>query len=72
MDANKSGKTMTVQSPCINVCVMDDDFEPEICAGCYRTAEEITIWSAADDKLKLEILEKCEQRRKDNQSIVFK
>ncbi|KAF0114156.1 MAG: hypothetical protein FD149_1930 [Rhodospirillaceae bacterium] len=29
-------------SPCIGVCVMDE--ETEWCKGCYRTLEEITTW----------------------------
>lgn len=63
---------MPVQSPCINVCVMDDDFTPEICAGCFRTAEEITLWGSSDDDTKNRILKTCTERRKKDQSIVFK
>ena len=47
------------KSPCISICVLDDD---DICQGCYRTAEEITDWfmSSTDDKR--EVLWRCRER----------
>ena len=59
-------------SPCINICVLDDDLEPEICAGCYRTGDEITLWMSADDDYKKQVLELCEQRRDANMGVRFK
>ena len=35
-----------VASPCISVCVMLP--EAGVCAGCFRTLEEIAAWSALD------------------------
>ena len=37
------------RSPCVSICVLDDD---DICMGCYRSAVEITEWfmSSADEK----------------------
>ncbi|MFK7976618.1 MAG: DUF1289 domain-containing protein [Halioglobus sp.] len=37
------------QSPCVSICVLDDD---DVCQGCFRTAAEITDWfmSSADEK----------------------
>ena len=32
-----------VDSPCVRVCLMHPD--AKICAGCYRTADEIANWS---------------------------
>ena len=32
-----------VESPCIKICVLHP--EERICVGCYRTGEEIGIWS---------------------------
>lgn len=32
-----------IESPCVKICVIHP--EAQICAGCHRTAEEITIWS---------------------------
>jgi predicted Fe-S protein YdhL (DUF1289 family) len=48
------------QSPCISVCLLDDD---DICVGCYRSADEITDWFMADAVGKREILERCNERR---------
>ena len=42
-----------VKSPCVGVCVMDDD---DLCKGCYRTAEEITYWSTFDEERKREVV----------------
>ena len=50
----------TIPSPCISVCLLDDD---DVCVGCYRTAEEITDWFMADDDGRIEILMRCKERR---------
>jgi len=57
---------MSVTSPCISVCVLN---ELDVCEGCYRTAEEITLWSAATEEKKQEMLEKSFERRKQDQTI---
>jgi|TARA_B110000503_G_scaffold34861_2_gene56882 predicted Fe-S protein YdhL (DUF1289 family) len=49
----------TPKSPCISVCVLDDD---DICMGCYRSANEITDWSMGSDEQKREILRKARER----------
>jgi hypothetical protein len=36
-----------VPSPCISVCRMDS--ETGLCAGCYRTLDEIAAWGRMDD-----------------------
>ncbi len=35
-----------VGSPCVSICLLD---EQNVCTGCFRTADEITDWSALDD-----------------------
>lgn len=50
-----------VQSPCVGVCVLDDD---DICIGCLRTSDEICRWVDLDDKGKLAVLKKVELRSK--------
>jgi predicted Fe-S protein YdhL (DUF1289 family) len=35
-----------IESPCISICALDEN---DICVGCYRSAEEITRWSQADN-----------------------
>ena len=46
--------TSEVESPCINVCIIEDGY----CIGCGRTQDEIGEWFYADDDRKLEILER--------------
>ena len=36
-------KRAEIESPCVKVCVIHP--EERICAGCYRTIEEIGGWS---------------------------
>jgi hypothetical protein len=53
-------KPARVQSPCVNVCVMDED--SGYCFGCKRTLDEIADWSAASDPDRLRILSALEDR----------
>ncbi|MCB6176950.1 DUF1289 domain-containing protein [Rhodobacter sp. Har01] len=32
-----------IQSPCVKLCVVHP--EARLCVGCYRTIEEISVWS---------------------------
>ncbi len=48
------------KSPCVSICVLDDN---DVCAGCYRSACEITDWFMADADEKRAILERAEKRR---------
>ncbi|MCX7156004.1 MAG: DUF1289 domain-containing protein [Rhodocyclales bacterium] len=48
-----------VTSPCINVCKM----EAGLCAGCFRTIDEIAGWANAGDDEKRLILAAVAQRR---------
>ena len=48
-----------VESPCINICALDDD---DICIGCYRSIDEICAWRAADDGERRAILERAAAR----------
>lgn len=51
-----------IASPCINLCKMDP--ASGLCAGCYRTLEEITVWSGADDTRRMQILTAVAGRRR--------
>jgi predicted Fe-S protein YdhL (DUF1289 family) len=51
---------MTVESPCIGLCRLDEN---RVCIGCQRTDFEIQSWMFADDKEKLKILESVEKRK---------
>ncbi|MGE5493120.1 MAG: DUF1289 domain-containing protein [Actinomycetota bacterium] len=53
-----------VASPCINVCKMDAG--TGLCAGCFRTLDEIAAWSSADDQKRIDILVKVAERRREH------
>lgn len=39
-----------VPSPCISICKIDE--KSSLCVACYRSLEEITIWSRANEETK--------------------
>lgn len=53
-------KSESVESPCISICVLDED---QLCQGCFRTLQEIGEWSVVDDKQKATILAKSLERK---------
>ena len=56
---------MSIPSPCINVCSMDE--AAGYCAGCFRTIPEITEWSRASEARKQAILDLIAER----QAVLF-
>jgi predicted Fe-S protein YdhL (DUF1289 family) len=40
--SGSAGEAAQVQSPCVSICVMDTP--TGLCAGCYRTLDEIAGW----------------------------
>ncbi|MCR8922702.1 DUF1289 domain-containing protein [Dasania sp. GY-MA-18] len=50
-----------VKSPCISVCVLNEE---DVCEGCYRTALEITDWVMYSNDEKREVLGECKKRFK--------
>ena len=50
---------MTIESPCIRNCCLD---EQDICLGCGRTIEEIIRWGDASDEEKEKILADSKER----------
>ena len=58
-----------IKSPCISVCVLDDD---DICTGCYRSADEITDWFMASDEEKREVLRNAQSRMQAGTSLRLK
>jgi uncharacterized protein len=50
-----------IASPCINVCQVDA--QSGLCTGCFRTIDEITVWSQIDDRRRANILAAVAQRR---------
>ena len=53
-------------SPCVYICQMDKD--SGFCIGCFRTIDEITAWSAADNKSRARILKAVASRREDHEA----
>lgn len=51
---------MTVQSPCVGICQLDDTMQ--YCIGCYRTRWEIAEWLRASDERRTEIIEQAQKR----------
>ena len=51
---------MTIKSPCIQVCVMDD--ESGLCHGCARSLTEIAQWSSYSDAERASILADIDNR----------
>ena len=42
-------------SPCVQICVIHE--EAGICAGCYRTREEIAIWGRLSNEARWAIMD---------------
>ena len=53
-----------VPSPCINVCQLDQD--SACCRGCFRTLDEIAVWSHASNDEKRTIVAAAERRRNES------
>ncbi|MBS7326841.1 MAG: DUF1289 domain-containing protein [Thiopseudomonas sp.] len=50
-----------VPSPCVSVCVLD---EQDICVGCQRTGKEISYWGKMNNDERRAILQQAVQRAK--------
>ena len=51
---------LTISSPCISVCELDDS---NVCKGCFRTIDEIRDWGVMTREQKLQVLENSELRK---------
>ncbi|HET7336140.1 MAG TPA: DUF1289 domain-containing protein [Rhizomicrobium sp.] len=52
-----------IQSPCINVCVMDS--ASGLCAGCGRTLDEIGRWGSLSDAQRKAVMDALAARLRD-------
>lgn len=52
-------KEVLIASPCISICALDAD---DVCVGCYRSGQEITRWSVADNTERRAILTSAAER----------
>jgi predicted Fe-S protein YdhL (DUF1289 family) len=55
-------ENVVVKSPCISICVLNEE---DICEGCYRSAQEITDWTELSNPQKEQVLLKVNERFKD-------
>jgi len=51
-------RSQPIVSPCQNVCKIEDN----ICIGCFRTLDEISVWSKLSDLKRNEIMESVKKR----------
>lgn len=54
-------KRQEIESPCVKVCVLHPD--AGICLGCYRTRDEIAMWSRMSPEARREIMDGLEDRK---------
>jgi predicted Fe-S protein YdhL (DUF1289 family) len=52
---------MIIQSPCINVCKMDE--ASGLCSGCFRTIDEIERWSVMQEDDRRRVMQALPSRR---------
>lgn len=54
--------TQSVESPCVLVCVLDEN---DVCVGCGRLSAEVASWSFASNEEKAEIVKASSKRLKE-------
>jgi len=55
-----------IESPCNSQCKLVDDMS--FCVSCFRTLDEITLWTRMTEAERQEILDSVPQRRRDRQA----
>jgi predicted Fe-S protein YdhL (DUF1289 family) len=55
------GLNMAIQSPCIDICKIDD--KTGFCIGCVRTRDEIRGWKHMTDDLRLQLIDELSHRK---------
>jgi uncharacterized protein len=51
----------SLSTPCIRNCCLTDD---DICLGCFRSLNEISLWTKVDENTRHDILINAEKRKK--------
>ena len=54
----KPERSQRIVSPCLNVCKIENN----ICIGCFRTLDEISVWSKLSSLKRSEIMESAKKR----------
>ncbi len=48
------------ESPCVKICTLDDH---NVCVGCFRTLEEIQLWSRMTPHEQWQIMDVLAERK---------
>jgi len=51
-------RLQSIVSPCLNVCKIENN----ICIGCFRTLDEISMWSKLSSLKRSEIMDSVKKR----------
>ena len=51
-------RSQPIASPCLNVCKIKNN----ICIGCYRTLDEISVWSSLSNENRSKIMDSLKKR----------
>jgi predicted Fe-S protein YdhL (DUF1289 family) len=51
----------SLSTPCTRNCCLTDD---DICLGCFRSINEITLWTEVDDNIRQEFLNNADSRKR--------
>lgn len=57
---------MTIESPCVNICVIDE--VTRLCVGCGRTIEQIASWRTLSAAERRRIMDDLARRRQPQQT----
>lgn len=59
-----SESAKVIASPCVRNCCLNQD---DICLGCFRHLDEITGWHTMNNQQKQQVLQRCQQRKQQQQ-----
>ena len=62
----RTTKDNKVKSPCVNLCLLNDD---DVCVGCYRTGKEISTWGRLSAEEQRGVLVKVSEREQASQFV---
>jgi predicted Fe-S protein YdhL (DUF1289 family) len=55
-----------VKSPCVNICFLNED---DLCAGCYRTGKEISLWGSMNKASQQAVMKKVRERERQSSLV---
>ena len=63
---HKGSVVSSVEKPCIRKCCLDEN---DVCLGCFRTYDDMLVWSSLTYDEKVHLLEKAKERKKAHQQL---